>query len=80
MPTNTAVIIRSKRYKEDAQKRPEKPLPIMEDYTEEYYNWCAQDELRFQRCTSTDHRSSMRPNLHTASATIHEPRNSATMA
>src|SRR4051812_34258009 len=28
MPTNTAVIIRSKRYKEDAQKRPEKPLPI----------------------------------------------------
>src|SRR3954468_8946201 len=28
MPSNTAVIIRSKRYKEDAQKRPEKPLPI----------------------------------------------------
>src|SRR3954471_3207715 len=28
MPTNTAVIIRSKRYKEDAKKRPEKPLPI----------------------------------------------------
>src|SRR5258705_7420948 len=28
MPTNTAVIIRSKRYKEDAKMRPEKPLPI----------------------------------------------------
>src|SRR5215212_1869062 len=28
MPTNTAVIIRSKRYKEDAKLRPEKPLPI----------------------------------------------------
>src|SRR5689334_19887715 len=30
MPTNTAVIIRSKRYKEDAKKRPEKPLPILQ--------------------------------------------------
>src|SRR3954471_7126066 len=28
MPTNTAVIIRSKRYKEDVKKRPEKPVPI----------------------------------------------------
>src|SRR5213595_2123837 len=28
MPTNTAVIVRSKRYKEDAKMRPEKPLPI----------------------------------------------------
>src|SRR5438876_10271515 len=28
MPTNTAVIVRSKRYKEDVKKRPEKPLPV----------------------------------------------------
>lgn len=29
----------------------EKPLPIMEGYTKEFFDWCKQGELRFQRCT-----------------------------
>lgn len=29
-----------------------KPLPLMEGLTREFYNWCRQGELRFQRCTS----------------------------
>lgn len=29
-----------------------KPLPVMTDLTKEYYDYCKQGELRFQRCTS----------------------------
>ena len=27
-----------------------KPLPLMEGLTKEFYDWCAKGELRFQRC------------------------------
>lgn len=29
-----------------------KPLPVMEELTKEFYDWCKQGELRFQRCTN----------------------------
>ena len=29
-----------------------KPLPLMEGLTKEFYDWCTQHELRFQRCTA----------------------------
>src|SRR4029077_6994921 len=29
-----------------------KPLPIMQGLTEEFFDWCAKGELRFQRCSS----------------------------
>lgn len=29
-----------------------KPLPTMRDLTEQFYDWCRQRELRFQRCTA----------------------------
>ena len=28
-----------------------KPLPLMEGFAKEFYGWCKQHELRFQRCT-----------------------------
>lgn len=28
-----------------------KPLPVLEGLTEEFYGWCRNGELRFQRCT-----------------------------
>ncbi len=28
-----------------------KPLPLLEGLTKEFYDWCAKGELRFQRCT-----------------------------
>jgi len=28
-----------------------KPLPVLEGLTEEFYGWCKNGELRFQRCT-----------------------------
>jgi uncharacterized OB-fold protein len=28
-----------------------KPLPAMEGFTKEFYNWCQRQELRFQRCS-----------------------------
>ena len=27
-----------------------KPLPLLEGLTKEFYDWCAKGELRFQRC------------------------------
>ena len=29
-----------------------KPLPVLEGLTKEFYGWCKRGELRFQRCTS----------------------------
>ncbi len=29
-----------------------KPLPAMRDLTKQFYGWCKQRELRFQRCTN----------------------------
>ena len=29
-----------------------KPLPAMEGLAKEFYGWCKQNELRFQRCTA----------------------------
>ena len=29
-----------------------KPLPLLEGLTKEFYDWCAKGELRFQRCNS----------------------------
>ena len=31
-----------------------KPLPVLEGLTGEFYTWCRQEELRFQRCTACD--------------------------
>jgi len=28
-----------------------KPLPVMDGLTKDFYDWCKQEELRFQRCT-----------------------------
>jgi len=28
-----------------------KPLPVLEGLTKQFYDWCKQGELRFQRCT-----------------------------
>lgn len=28
-----------------------KPLPVMQGLTKEFYDWCGQGELRFQRCS-----------------------------
>jgi uncharacterized OB-fold protein len=28
-----------------------KPLPAMEGFAKEFYGWCKQNQLRFQRCT-----------------------------
>jgi len=29
-----------------------KPLPAMEGFAKEFYGWCKQNQLRFQRCTA----------------------------
>jgi uncharacterized OB-fold protein len=29
-----------------------KPLPAMEGFAKEFYGWCEQNQLRFQRCTA----------------------------
>ena len=31
-----------------------KPLPVMEGFAKEFYAWCKQRELRFQRCSDCD--------------------------
>ena len=31
-----------------------KPLPLLEDLTEQFYEYCRQGELRFQRCSGCD--------------------------
>jgi uncharacterized OB-fold protein len=36
----------------DAKPSIPKPLPEMEGFSKEFYDWCKQGELRFQRCTS----------------------------
>ena len=28
-----------------------KPLPVLKGHTKEFYDWCKQQELRFQQCT-----------------------------
>ena len=36
----------------EPRSMPAKPLPVLQGFTKEFYDWCAKHELRFQRCTA----------------------------
>lgn len=39
----------------DRDLTPPRPLPAMDGLAGEFYRWCAQGELRFQRCSDCGH-------------------------